>query len=158
MTLVFVPTSTEQARALWQGTDLTGPVPAFATTRSLLDALDYSADMAEDAEYAALVLASVDGLCRFGERVVLVAEVSDRKVAENPDELDNGGVLLAGLGKAEVQSFFTDAEGTDIADARAAARELTIDQVWETDQVQALLAHSDLLWHSAEELATIGQA
>lgn len=157
MTLVFVPTSTEQAQQLWQGTPPAAPIRAFSTTPALLAALDYTAEMAEDAEYAAMVLASVDGLCRHGERVVLVAEVPEGDVAENPDELDNGGVLLAGLSKAAVQSFFTDDPATELADARAAARDLTIDQVWETEQVQALLAQSDLLWHSVEELAAIGQ-
>ena len=43
------------------------------------------------------------------------------------------------------------------ADAVAAATGLTIDQVWETEQVQALLSGADLLWHSVEELDRFGK-
>lgn len=155
--LVFVPVSGEQARALAEGGSLPGPLDAFATTSALLAALDYTPDMAEDAEYAALVLASVHGLARHQQRLVLVAEVPANLVGEWPDERDNGGVQLSQLSRRAVQSFFTDEASTDVADAVAAASGLSIDQVWETDQVQALLAEHDLLWHSVEELGRIGQ-
>lgn len=155
--LVFVPVSTGQAHTLARQGHLPGPLDAFATTPALLAALDYTADQAEDAEYAALVLASVHGLTRHQERLVLVAEVPAAQVEPYEDEMDNGGVRLPSLSRAAVQSFFTDDPAIVIADAVAAATGLTIDQVWETEQVQALLGGADLLWHSVEELDRFGK-
>lgn len=154
--LVFVPSSPERARALFDGE----PFPAcqaFAVTPPLLRTLDLTPADEEDAEFACMVLASVWGLARYGTRLVLVAEVPANQLTDG-DETDNGGVRLTGLTRAHVQSFFTDEAGQPLAPAAAArVQGLGLDEAWETDEVQDLVHRTSLLWHSVEELAVLGK-
>ncbi|NHB83714.1 hypothetical protein G7085_00700 [Tessaracoccus sp. HDW20] len=60
-------------------------------------------------------------------------------------------MLLAELPTRSITAWFADEPGTDTADAAAISKGLTIDQVWETDQVQELLNNHDLLWNDVVE-------
>lgn len=163
--LVMVPVDVDQATSLWQGTEPEG-VQGFTANARLretvgIDDAQHQKSQGEDAEYACLVLASIWGLATHGRRLVLAAELPGALLAEG-EEADNGGVLVTRLPRRAVTSFFTDqhSEGADslVQRAREACRGMDLDAAWETEQVQALVQGSDLLWHSADELATLDQA
>ncbi len=107
-------------------------------------ALGYEPDKVEEAEYAVLVRASVWGLARYGERLVVVAEVPDDRVfpADDDDvELDNGAVRLGALPAGRSSSWFGD-EARRRATSSAAARAASgsgIDEAWDKPEVQALI-------------------
>ena len=52
---------------------------------------------------------------------------------------------------AAITAWFADEPGTDVADAAAISKGLTIDQAWDLPQVQALLQEHDLLWNDVVE-------
>ena len=153
--LVFVPISADDAPRAASGT-LAGPLTAYAVTRELVGALGYGDDMAEDAEYAALVLASVAGLTRHGQRLVLVADVAPDLVSAGDDPA-NGEVRLARLEPRWIVSWFTDEPSVDVTDAAAAAAGLDLDTAWDAAAVQELVASHELLWHGPAELAALGE-
>ncbi|MGA4668633.1 DUF6912 family protein [Propionibacteriaceae bacterium Y1923] len=145
--LVCIPARRDSPDALFSG-----PVEAITPNAALRSSLDYTDDMTEEADYAALVLASVWALARHGERFVVTAEVDASQVAPGP-EAANGGVLVTGLARRQLVAWFDDAE-PGIADGAAdAVRGLDIDQAWADEQVSALLEH-ELLWHTIEEWGT----
>lgn len=82
--LVFIPVSPNELSVLSGSPELTDR-KAYTVTPDLLDELDYTADMTEDAEYAAMVLASVAGLADHGTRLVVVAEVDSQLVQPGED-------------------------------------------------------------------------
>lgn len=129
---------------------LTLPRTCYAVTPQLLDELGYEESAAEDAEYAALVLASVAGLATHGARIVVVAEV-DAGLLQPGDDPGNGQIVLTDLPTQAITAWFEDEPGTDVTDAAAISCGLTIDQVWETAEVQDLLNNHDLLWNDVVE-------
>lgn len=137
-------------------TILAGPVPAYSATRELADAFGYTPDMDEDAEHAALVLASVTGLIRYGRRVVLVADVPPGVVAPGDDPA-NGAVTLERLEPRWIVSWFTDEASVDVTGAASAASGLDLDDAWDVAAVQELVASHDLLWHGPAELSAFGE-
>ncbi len=153
--LVFLPLSAPEARTAASVT-LHGPLAGFAVTRELVDALGYTSDMDEDAEYAALVLASVAGLARHGRRLVLVAEVPPDQVGLG-DDPSNGGVILARLEPRWVVSWFADEASVDVTAAARAAAGLDLDDAWDVGAVQELVASHELLWHGPTELTAYGE-
>ena len=147
--LVFIPVGADELGML------AGQVPvanrdAYTVTPELLEELGYDSADSEDAEYAALVLASVAGLAAHGVRLVVVAEV-DRALVSAGTDPANGHVVLSGCPTSAMTAWFADEPGADIADAAAIARGLTIDQAWEQPQVQEMLASHDLLWNDVVE-------
>ncbi len=131
---------------------LTGAVPveqrrAFTVTPDLLDELGYTSDMSEDAEYAAMVLASISGLMEFGERVVIVAEV-DAALVEAGEDSQNGECLLVRCSPEAMTAWFEDAPGVELPTVPAGA---SIDDAWGLPEVQALLQEHDLLWNDVVE-------
>ncbi|MGD7731862.1 DUF6912 family protein [Propionibacteriaceae bacterium G57] len=127
------------------------PVDAITANQALFETLDYTADMAEEAEYAALVLASIWALARHGERFVVTAEVAASQVVAG-DEVDNGGIRVSGLRRDQLIACFDDglARADEATAAAGAARGLSIDEAWDRAEVAALLQH-ELLWHTIEE-------
>lgn len=146
---MFIPVADDELGAL-DGSPAIESRPAFTVTPELLDELGYSADDAEDAEYAALVLASVAGLSRYGCRLVVVAEV-DGSLVRPGDDPANGAVVLDACPPSAMTSWFSDEPGVDVGPAAEAARGLSIDDAWETPEVQALLQDHDLLWNDVVE-------
>lgn len=147
--LVFVPVSESELDCL-AGTPLGAGRVAYTVTPELLAELEYGEAEAEDAEYAALVLASVAGLSTHGVRLVVVAEV-DKALITPGEDLANGQVVLAELPTRAITAWFADEPGTDIADAAAISKGLGIDLSWDLPQVQELLNGHDLLWNDVVE-------
>lgn len=144
--LVFIPVATSELEML------TGTVPveqrrAYTVTQDLLDELGYTSDMSEDAEYAAMVLASVAGLIEFGERVVIVADV-DPSLVEPGEDSANGECMLTRCPSEAMTAWFADAPGVEMPTVPAGA---SIDDAWELPEVQALLTEHDLLWNDVVE-------
>lgn len=129
---------------------------AFTVTPELMIALDYGSDLIEDAEFAAMVIASVAGLSAHGERIVLVAEINEDHTSDVVDP-ENGEIILATLAAGTVVAFFCDDTDADCSAAARASSGLSIDEAWEREEVQDLLNSSDLLWHGVEELNTLFQ-
>ena len=147
--LVFIPISADEAGVLGGDPTLRQRV-AYTVTPELLQELGYDESESEDAEYAALVLASLAGLSAHGTRLVVVADVDAAQVRPGDDPA-NGQVVLDEVPHSWITAWFADEPGTDIADAAAIARGLTIDEAWDLPQVQELLQHHDLLWNDIVE-------
>ena len=148
--LVFVPTTASR----WRPQVAADVVEGFAATTSLREALGYRSDQDEDAEHAAMVLASVAGLARHGVRFVLACEVdaSAVRVESTHDDAPNGRVVTGPIAQSRIVSWFTDEDGVDVDAAAHAAAGQTLDEAWDTDEGAALVAEHALLWHAAEEL------
>ena len=142
--LVCIPARRDDPKALFAG-----PVAAITANEALHATLDYSPDRAEEAEYAALVLASVWALTKYGERFVVTAEVAAAQVGDG-DEAGNGGVSVTGLRRDQLVAWFDDQ--TDAAAAAGSVQGLSLDEAWEHDSVAAVLEH-ELLWHTIDEWA-----
>lgn len=147
--LVFLPIAASEMGVL-SGEIAVADRVAYTVTPRLLDELGYGENESEDAEYAALVLASVAALTAHGERLVVVAEVDPALVLPG-DDPDNGQIVLTSCPASAVTAWFADEPGTDVADAAAISKGLTIDQAWDLPQVQALLQEHDLLWNDVVE-------
>ncbi|HJE52227.1 MAG TPA: hypothetical protein K8V15_09705 [Tessaracoccus flavescens] len=147
--LVFIPISRDELPAL-AGDPVLRDRVAYTVTPELLGELGYEEKESEDAEYAALVLASVAGLSAHGERLVLVADIDDSLVQPGDDPA-NGQVIVTQCPPSAITSWFTDEPGVDVADAAAISKGLTIDEAWDLPQVQDLLRHHDLLWNDVVE-------
>lgn len=147
--LVFVPVATAELGVL-AGEQLAPSRVAYTVTPELLAELGYEPSASEDAEYAALVLASVAGLTTHGVRLVVVAEVDPALVRPGEDP-GNGQVRLDDLPTGSITAWFADEPDADVTAAAAISRGLTIDQAWELDQVQDLLNGHSLLWNDVVE-------
>ena len=147
--LVFLPIAASEMDVL-SGEIAVADRVAYTVTPRLLEELGYGENDSEDAEYAALVLASVAGLAAHGIRLVVVTEVDPSLVSAGEDPA-NGQVVLAELPTRSITSWFADEPGTDVTDAAAISKDLSIDQAWDLDQVQDLLNHHDLLWNDVVE-------
>ncbi|MFT3886616.1 MAG: hypothetical protein QM713_00390 [Arachnia sp.] len=147
--LVFVPIARSEMGVLGGEIAVADRV-AYTVTPELLEELGYGENESEDAEYAALVLASVAALATHGERLVVVAEV-DPALVRPGDDPANGQVVLASCPASAMTAWFADEPGTDIADAAAISKGLGIDEAWDLPQVQALLHDHDLLWNDVVE-------
>ena len=147
--LVFIPIARDELAAIDGSVQLSDRA-AHHVTPELLAALGYRVGQEEDAEYAALVIASVAALTRFGERLVLVAEVDDSLIISG-DDLENGACILTRVAPEAMTCWFNEAPGVDASAAAVAVRGLDIDTAWGFDEVQELLLESDLLWNDVEE-------
>lgn len=148
--MVFIPTG----RASWREA-IEATTSAHAPTPALLEAFDLAPgdDAREEAQYAALTVASVTALAHHGARFVLGAEVAPDQV-DDSDDAGNGEVVVRGLRRAQIVSWFTD-ETPDhpaVRAAAAAARCMSTEAAWHLDEVQTLISEHALLWHAAEEL------
>ena len=147
--LVFIPIARDELAAIDGSVQLSDRA-AHHVTPELLAALGYRVGQEEDAEYAALVIASVAALTRFGERLVLVAEVDDSLIISG-DDLENGACILTRVAPEAMTCWVNEAPGVDASAAAVAVRGLDIDTAWGFDEVQELLRESDLLWNDVEE-------
>lgn len=148
-TLVFLPISTDELAAITGAIRLTDRT-AYRVTPELLAELGYEPRDAEDAEYAALVLASVAALARYGARTVLVAEVENALI-QTGEDLANGECHLAEVPQAAMTCWFTDEAQVDPSAAAGAATGKSIDEAWEQEAVQELIQGHQLLWNDVEE-------
>jgi hypothetical protein len=147
--LVFIPIAPDEMGALAGRSELVDRT-AYSVTPELLEELGYGAEETEDAEYAALILASVAGLAAHGTRLIVVAEVDPASV-EPGDDPTNGQVRLRSCPASAITAWFADEPGVDVADAAAISKGMTIDQAWDQPAVQDLLHNHDLLWNDVVE-------
>jgi hypothetical protein len=145
MSLVFVPLSAQMLRD-WVAGVAAPVVTGYADTPGLRSAFGIDDD--EDAERAALLIASVAGLIEHRQRLVAVlsAPVSPRPGGDP----DFGEVVFPASGYGNVSALFVDEPG--VADAAAGqVAGLSLEQAWEHPSVTALLSDADLLWHGPGE-------
>lgn len=147
--LVFIPIAADELSVL-AGEPPMGARPAYTVTPELLTELEYTEAESEDAEYAALVLASVAGLAAHGVRLVVVAEVDPSLIRPSEDP-GNGEVWLTACPPTAMTAWFAEEPGVEYADAAAMAQGLTIDQAWDLPQIQELLREHELLWNDVVE-------
>lgn len=148
-TLVFIPVERAELSAITGAVELADR-PAHTVTPELMEALDYAETQMEEAEHAAMVLASVAALSRYGRRLVLVAEVDSSLVHPSGDG-SNGDCTVAKVPRGAITCWFSDADDVDPSGAAAAARGLGIDEAWEADAVSELVHQHPLLWNDVVE-------
>ena len=139
---------------------LAGPVQGFSANASLREVLGIAEpepgssakaadELREEAEYGALVIASVWGLTQFGVRLVVTAEVDSAQISAG-EEPEHGGVLVSDVGSQQVIAVFGDDDETAAAQAAGQVRGDSIDQAWANAAVADLLTH-ELLWFTPSE-------
>jgi hypothetical protein len=159
--MVFVPLSRTEARA-WREA---GVLPsddriAHAATASLVQAHDYDASTAEDADYAALVYAGVTDLTSASHtdplRLVIAVELGP---GQPPLESDDpyGQVSVRDLRWNDARALFADEPmaAEAVTRARQAARGRRLADALDLPEVETLLADHDLLWFAPEELDSL---
>lgn len=147
--LVSVPIAQAELSAITGDPVLTERV-AYTVTPELLAALEYRPQDTEAAEYAALVLASVAALSRYGQRLVLVAEVPEQLVQPGSDPA-NGECRMAEVPTGAITCWFSDEPDLDVSAAAAAAHGLSVDDAWEQPSVAELINTHQLLWSDVAE-------
>jgi len=133
---VFIPIARDELAAIDGSVQLTDRA-AYHVTPELLVALDYRIGQEEDAEYAALVIASVAALTRFGERLVLVAEVDDDRIEVGDLVIDvtaytarlRGVILDLTYKEFELLKFLAANRG------RVLTRDALLHEVWGEDYI-----------------------
>ncbi len=153
MTLLFVPVTDTELTDWAAGGRLPGLRAGYRASAELGEA--FGATDAEEAEHIALLVASVAALAAHGQRLIAVVEGAERPAPGG--DPDFGEVLVADLAYDQVQSLFTDAPGTAIDAAAAAAANRPLTEAWEQPAVVALLGSADLLWHAPGEWARLGK-
>lgn len=148
-TLVFIPVQPGELAAISGQVELVQR-PAHTVTPELMEALGYQSDQTEEAEYAAMVLASVAALSQFGQRLVLVAEPESSLVRTVPGGT-NGECIVAAVPRSAITCWFSESDDVDPTAAADAARRLSIDQAWELDAVSELVQGHQLLWNDVVE-------
>ena len=153
MTLLFLPVSGAQL-ADWSAAGvLSGPLAAFAVTPEFLAAFEPTDS--EEAEYLALLVASVAALTATGVRQVAVLE-GDAQPSTDGHE-DFGKVVTGDLRFEAILSLFADEpDAPGLAEAAAAASGLSLQEAWRNSAVTVLLEEADLLWHGPGEWDSLG--
>lgn len=152
--LVFAPVASTELAAIAGEIDLIDR-EVIRVSPGLLAALELDAADQEEAEYAALQLAGVLALSRYGHRNVLVAEIPEDLLGAEL-EPQNGLYLARSIPRAAMTCWFSDDPATSVTEAARAANGLDIDAAWEQPAVQGLLNQADLLWNDVVEYTTQG--
>lgn len=149
MSLCFVPLTSARL-ADWVGDGvLSGGVPAYAATQTMVEAFGFPSATDEDAEYTALCVASVACLVADSPRLVAVIESATQPMAADQDF---GAVTVSDVPWSQVTALFADEPGLDAVDrVRCAVSGKPLAAAWEDPQVELLLAEADLLWHGPGE-------
>lgn len=149
--MIYLPVSVaELARFRDDGT--TSPARAFGATGTLREAFGYTDSMAEDAEHAAQLFASLCCLVRGQQRLVVAAEV-DLRTMPPGEEPDFGDVVIAKVAWSDVRAIFADEPEARPRLAAYAAEHAgqSLEQAWEDEATAALLGEHDLLWYAPSE-------
>ena len=154
---VCVPVSFNQAQRLASGHD-EHDLQVFRVEDQLRDAFGLAHCEDEEADRAAMLLASLWALTRYGRRIVLTAMV-DPELRGDGEETHNGGAYLETLKRPNVEALFTDEPQANDQVRLIASRGLghsALDEIWELAEVQHLLINHELLWYTLDELPTLG--
>lgn len=143
--MIFLPATPAQLKAIAKGQDLVGPRQAFSPNKALRETFDISPDSDEEADFAALQVASVFALATFGARFVLVVDVSAQ-----PSQLEsgNGGVEVQTIPADKVMAWFSDDEPAP-RDLVESLRGKNIDEAWLA--ANDFMNEHDLSWHDISE-------
>ena len=152
LVLVFVPLSRYELVQLSSGEPLACPRTGYCASAQLKDTFGLDDD--EEAEFAALQVASVACLTRQSERVVVTAKLPESQVRPGADAI-NGEVQVARLELADVEAVFTDDDPRVANNAAQAVAGYDLDAAWSAPEVQQLLGERDLLWHSVAEMGSL---
>lgn len=153
---VCVPVSEDHLRRLAAGEELS-ELQVFLVNDQLLDSFGLTPADDEEADRAAMLLASLWALSRFGRRLVLTAFVAQDLISPGA-ETANGGATLTRLLPRNVEALFADEPEAGQAIERAREQlgpASSLDEIWEQALIQDLLAGHELLWHTLEETQTV---
>lgn len=89
-------------------------------------------------------------MCRYGLRLVLVAEV-DPSLVRPGDDPANGAVELIDCPPSAITAWLCDESGVETSSAAEAAKGLSVDEAWEREAGQVLLREHSLLWNDRVE-------
>lgn len=149
---VCVPVSEDQLRRLRAGEELR-ELQVFRVDDHLLAAFGLTVADDEEADRAAMLLASLWALSRHGRRLVLTAFVSPQLVGDAAESA-NGGAAVQRLRPRDVEAVFADERSADDAIRRAresVRRDSSLDEIWDQPCIQDLLNSHELLWHTLDE-------
>lgn len=127
-----------------------GDVRAHAPTNGLRLTFGLGESDDDQADRAALLVASVAALIAHGSRRVATALVRFEQVSLGPDTA-NGEVLVTGLAPGQLVAWFAEGDDVDDRTAAAAAAGLSLDDAWALPAVSALIEGAELLWHDIAE-------
>lgn len=145
-----MPVSRAQLDELSDSGSLNGAVQAFVANGPLKDTfgIGYYKESQEEAELAALQVAGVWALAKYGERLIAVIDASKAKLSEG-SEAENGGVTVSNISAKAVVSWFSD----DQEAPRSLLEEmagLELDDAWQA--AQEFMSSHDLAWHTLSEI------
>lgn len=143
--MIFLPATPTQLKTVASGQDLVGSLQAFSPNEALCETFDISPDSDEEAEFAALQVASVFALANFGARFVMVVDMNARP---SQFEAGNGGVEVQRIPADKVKAWFSDDEPAP-KELVETLRGKNIDDAW----LAALdfMDEHDLSWHDISE-------
>lgn len=124
-------------------------VIGYSATPELRETFDLAPEADDEAERAALIVASVAALSQWGQRRVATASVRPAQLRPAGDRA-HGEVEVRDLSASQVLSWFADDPDVDARAAGRAAAGLDIDEAWSQPEVAELLGH-DLWWHDVAE-------
>lgn len=139
--MIFLPATQEQLKGVASGHDLIGSLQAFSPNKALRQTFGISEDSDEEAEFAALQVASVYALANFGDRLVLVV---DTDASESETEAGNGGVQAERIPADKVHAWFSDDEAAP-SQLVETLRGKDIDEAWLL--ASEFMNEHDLSWH-----------
>lgn len=148
-TLVLVPV----ARELVGRADVFDPdaeMFAIAANEQLHQTFELGPDEGEQAEYAALSLASLWGALHLGNHVVLSLQANPAQLRPASTEVGNGAVLVQGPSRKHAVAWF-DCDVPLDPDTAAGLADADLDQAWDDERVQRWFANREFIWHDIEE-------
>lgn len=146
--MVCIPVKPGEVNELLSSGGWHQPRQAFSPNAALRESFEVADP--EEAEYAALLMASLWCFTHQMRPLVLVAQVPASVVAPGA-EIANGGIQLAGLVASQVESFFAAADDSPVAGLQARLANLDLDQAWEDEDFQRLILDQPMLWHDISE-------
>ncbi len=118
----------------------------YAVTDQLMSTFDLKGGDEEEAEYAAMLLASVDAWSHHRPRIVFSFSVESAHCFTHDQQAHNGGVRITCCRK-ELTAFFVDEKNAPAPDDLAG----DLDRAWEDNRVQEALIDNAMLWHEQSE-------
>ncbi len=147
---ICVAVSRQELADLFDGKTIDSKI-GFTPNQALLDAVDIDESGGEEAERAALMMASIYALTRYGERLVMTGTLPRTSLTESAEECHNGAVRLASVNLTGMESWFDDELPQLARQAASLTLGDSIDDAWNKPIVQKLMEESDLLWHDITE-------
>jgi hypothetical protein len=128
-----------------------GPCLGWADGPELRQATDLGPGQDEEADWMAVLFASLDGLIRHGLRLVVTAAVD----AEPVPSSDSGQVTVERLSWSDLVAVYADdpAQLEALSGLAPELAGLDFDQAWLRPGLTDFLAQADLLWYDPSEVS-----